>query len=342
MIRAIPRSFETVLRQTRDVSLKLIPGRVLFTGSGTGYYSALMGSQLLGSLGAPWDAVHALEVPHYYNFQPSSLAVGVSHSGITKSTIDALKAAGENDAFTVGITHFEKRPIADVVDLSLSVGDGPDLSRCHTKTYTDSAAAAFVLSLQLAEVLGHKVDEVAAEFNGELGRRLAEASTMSEAPMREFARSLSSVRKVVFAGAGPNFVTAREAALKMKETSFIAAEGMELEELLHGAWVFLDEQTLVVVIAPRGPSVERAKTLLGASRNLGAKTLAVTDTTLEADAVAELPRSHEYLSPFLSILPLYYLSYYMALERGNNPDHLRYLDQKYWSTRNIIFPAGTH
>jgi glucosamine--fructose-6-phosphate aminotransferase (isomerizing) len=106
--------------------------------------------------------------------------------------------------------------------------------------------------------------------------------------------------------------------------------------------VSIDSGTLVVVIAGPAASSERTRTLLKASHDLGAKTMVVTDSEFDADYTLRFPRTHEYLTPFLSIIPLYFFSYFLAVKKGHNPDYLRYLDQRYWDARQIIFPPGTH
>jgi glutamine---fructose-6-phosphate transaminase (isomerizing) len=166
----------------------------------------------------------------------------------------------------------------------------------------------------------------------------------TEEDAKKAASELRGVSKIFFAGAGPNFVTAREAALKIKEACYLAGEGMEMEEILHGPAMSFDNQTLVVVLAPSGPSIERARDLLAASKKIGATTMVVSDLAdfNNADYEFRINKTHEYLSPFLSIIPLYFFSYFLAVEKRINPDYIHYLDQKYWDARNIIFPPDTH
>ena len=269
--------------------------------------------------------------------------VGVSHSGITKSTLDALSAVKSHGAKTLGVTHFPERPISKVCDSTLIVGDAPDKSRCHTKAYTNSATAVFALSLAHVDSSQGELGKVKKEFETRLAGELESTISQSDAPAKKAADELRNLTRIAFAGAGPNVVTAREAALKNKEASYLAAEGMELEEMLHGPAMSFDSQTLVVAFVPSGPSVERARDLLAASKKIGATTMTVNDVSdLGADYSFPITHMHEYLSPFLCILPIYLFSYYLAVENGKNPDYIHYLDPKYWGARNIIFPPGTH
>ena len=358
MIKGIPKAFDVTLDavQSFEVKQELASDSPLyFTGNGTAFYAATLGSQILNLTNVEWLVAQGFELDHYTRIMPSNvkrgLAIGVSHSGITKTTVDALSFVKSRGAQTIGVTHFRDRPISKAVDKTLIVADGPDKSRCHTKTYVAAAAGVFGLlsSKLLPSIFGkdENLRRIRREFEADLLSKLELAIANAEEPARKAASELHrKVSKIFFAGAGPNIVTAREAALKIKETSYLGAEGMELEEMLHGPAMSFDSGTLVVIISPSGPSVERSSDLLAAAKEIGATTLVVSDTTTlsfeGADYMIRIPSSYEYLSPFLSIIPLYFFSYFLAVEKGNNPDYLRYLDQKYWDARNIIFPPGTH
>jgi len=347
MIKDIPRGFRSTLRLVSDFRAESPPpGEMVFTGNGTALYSAMMGSQILKLSPMDFWAEGGFEIANYGRGPAkgrSRVAVGVSHSGITKSTVDALAQEKSRGSKTIGITHFANRPISKIADKTLVIGDGNDKSRCHTKAYTNSAAAAFGLSLAFVESLSEELSNVRKYYETRLADELESTISRMEEPAKKAAHDLRNVSKILFAGAGPNQVTAREAALKNKEASYIAAEGMELEEMMHGPAMSFNDRTLVVAIAPSGPSVERTRDLIAASKKIGASTIAVSDVTdLGTDYEFRVSRSHEYISPFLSIIPLYLFSYFFAVENGKNPDYIHYTDQTYWDARTIIFPPGTH
>lgn len=340
MILEIPKGFRATMGVMEREATYPLPAPVMFTGCGTAFFSARMGSQLLGTAGVRWKAAPAFEVDHYERLDGGTV-VGVSHSGITKATVDSLARAKKERLFTVGLTHFAGRPIAEAAEKVHVVGGSPDASRCHTKTYTSSAAAVMALALRHSELEGGALEGISDELR-RLAGDLDRVVSGSETSAREAAESLSGVKKVYLAGAGPNQVTAQEVALKFKETSYIGAEGFELEEILHGPWASVDEDTLVVAISSGRSSAEKTRTLLRASRGLGAKTMVVADSEFEADYSFQIPPAHEYLIPFLAVIPLYFVSYFVAVNKGHNPDYLRYLEQRYWEARQIIFPPGTH
>ncbi|PSN92562.1 hypothetical protein B9Q03_00650 [Candidatus Marsarchaeota G2 archaeon OSP_D] len=341
MIRGIPTSFKKVVEKMRAYPEISPKEHIYFTGSGTSFYAAWMGSQILNGLYG-YHLIESNELVWYTPIVNGSITIGVSHSGITKSTVDALAKAKGRGSFTVGVTHHADQPISSFSDVTLIVGDGPDLSRCHTKTYTDSAAAVLILALGLLRGRGHVDKELESEFSGHLAGKMVEALQESEAEAIRAAGDLTTVKRVFILGSGFNVVTAREAALKIKESSYISAEGISLEEFLHGPWVTLDSDSLVVSVASRDASIDRHTVALRAAKRLGAKTMAISDEHLDVDYLFHIPRTSIILSPFLTIIPLYFFAYYLSVRKGNNPDYLRYLEPAYWEARNIIFPPGTH
>jgi glutamine---fructose-6-phosphate transaminase (isomerizing) len=346
MIKDIPKGFRATVQKLSGFQPEMADGgSLVFTGNGTAYYSAAMGSQVLNLSGRDWREVQAFELAHYKQSfgRKTAITVGVSHSGITKSTLEALTTAKSLGSKTIGVTHFADRPISGVADETLVVGDSPDRSRCHTKAYTNSAAAVFSLSLALASPLDAELQNLGENFRKGLADEIEATISRTEQAAKKAAADLRNVSKIYFAGAGPNLVTAREAALKNKEASYLPAEGMELEEIQHGPAMSFNSETLVVVLAPSGPSVERARDLLAASRKIGATTMVVSDVAdLDADYKFPIKQTPEYLSPFLAIIPPYLFSYFLAVEKGRNPDYIHYTDPTYWQARTIIFPPGTH
>lgn len=359
MIQEIPAALRETLR-TGEVGSKRIAARLsdrpflYFTGCGTAFFSALLARQFAAAGTGPRTqsaAVPALEFSSYTRRVDATCGViGVSHSGITKATVDALHYARGQGARTIGITHFRDRPIAEAADEILIAGNGPDLSRCHTKCYVTGAAAAAQVALGWRVATGREaaasvrgLEEGLDALPGMISGVLRSAAPLCE----ELAGTYLAQHTVYAVGAGPNVPTAFEVALKLKETSFLAAEGMETEQFLHGPWVALNKDCLVLAVAPEGPSHGRSLDLVKACQILGVPVVAIVtqgDREIPSlvDHAIEIPEVDEILSPFLAIAPLYLYAYYSSVKRGNNPDLLRYLDPTYWRARSGIFPPGTH
>ncbi len=358
MIQEIPAAFRETLRRIEETAADRVPRladrRILaFTGSGTASYAAGLAEWFAaspsGRLGSAF--VNPFELTRYPPRIDGSWAlVGISHSGVTKTTVDALRFARSRGALTLGVTHFRDRPIASASDVTVLAGNGPDLSRCHTKCYVAGALAGALMALEWRVASGGEsraAVEPVREGLESLPPILERVLRSSDGPCKDLAAAMLGRSSVGIFGAGPNLPTAREAALKLRETSFLGATGMEIEEFLHGSWQSLDAESLVFVVAPEGPAHARALDLAKAAHTVGSHVVVVAsegDRELAgtADTLIELPRVDELLSPFVNIIPLYLFAYRSAVLRGHNPDLLRYLDPAYWSARQIVFPPGTH
>lgn len=358
MIQEIPATVRATLQKAKEpaaAAARILDhrSRLYFTGCGTAFFSALLAQQLTAAIASGRTtsaAVPALELSGYTsNVDRTCGVIGLSHSGITKTTVDALRSARERGAATVGVTHFPERPISAASDETIVVGNSPDRSRCHTKCYIAGAMGAALVGLTRLAAEGApqgKVDELIAGFH-ELPDLQAKVLRTSEKECERLAASHLERKSTFLVGFGPNEPTALEAALKLMETSFIQAQGMETEQFLHGHTQALDSDSVVFAIVSAGPGRSRSLDLLRAARALGAHTVAVApEDDREAEAISEttltVPKVDERLSPFLNILPLYLYAYHASVMRGHNPDVLRYLEPRYWAARNIVFPPGTH
>lgn len=359
MIHEMPASVrETLSRngaQAQELGERLRGEKAyVFTGCGTAFHAALLGEQVfLAAEGAARRSlsVQAFELARYTSFAgPATAVLGVSHSGITRTTVDALRSAKAAGAATVGITHFEGRPIASAVDDVMVAGNGPDRSRCHTKCYTASAAAAAQLALAILSARRGRSRARLRELEAQLATLpeiMDRVVRSAEPEARRTAEAQRTARTIWVTGAGPNWGTALEMALKIQETSFLPAGGLETEQFIHGGWMFLDPTCVLFVVATRGSARERSLDILRAAREVRAPTIAVvTEGDREAmelaDTSFETPEVDEYLSPYLNIIPLYLYAYFASVARGHNPDVLRYPEPPYWAARGHLFPPGTH
>ncbi len=359
MIHEIPATIRETLRRTEGLAVQegaRLADRpfLVFTGCGTAFYAAAVAQRFAGATSSERirsAAVTAFELARYGpRIDRSAAVVGVSHSGITKTTVDALRESRARGGRTVGVTHFPDRPIGSVADTVLLAGNGPDLSRCHTKCFVGGALAAAQLALEWRVSAGHeprsRIEPIRESFASlpPITERLLKDL---EHRCDELAEEHLSRGAVGVFGGGPNLATAFEAALKIRETSFLPVLGMETEDFLHGSWQSLDKGSLVFVLATQGSSRDRAFDLVRAAHRVGAHVVAVAsegdrEMREAADETLEVPRMEELISPFVNIIPLYLFAYYSSVRRGANPDLLRYLDPTFWDARQIVFPPGTH
>ncbi|HUI26256.1 MAG TPA: SIS domain-containing protein [Candidatus Kryptonia bacterium] len=307
-------------------SLRARPARrLIVVGTGTSFHAAACSAWLarLAAVPLPTVAVAAYDFATY----PLALArddavIVISHRGTknyTGKSLAVAQAAGVLTALVTGQGAHEAPAGVTVLRTCHQ-----DRSSAHTVSYT---TALSVLALLLAEFAGDRdlrqsVLMLPDRFSAALG---------TESRARELADRYADRNRIYFVGGGPHAVTANEAALKVKETSYIVSEGFATEQMLHGPMQAVESGDLVVAIAPGGASLARTADLLGAASEIGAARVAVVSdsTSLNVDAGIIIPATAEGLSPLVSIVPLQLFAYFSALARGRNPDCFRLDDPRY-------------
>ncbi|MDH2900953.1 MAG: SIS domain-containing protein [archaeon] len=323
--------------------------KFVLTGCGTSFHAALASSYMLYSLFQKTgvEAIQSFELEHYYNLLGSnSLLMAFSHTGFTKTTLDAMMKAKVSGARTFAITGVKESPITRLSGRSIVVGNGREKSRAHTVSYTCAILAAMYLSAYYtqSQTSSTTAESFLEQFN-DIPQSVLSTIEHYEKQVAELASSLSKTSQFFFVGSGPNIATAYEASLKMKETNYSAAEAMETEQFLHGPWVSLKPSTVVFLAATRGPSRQRNVDLLRICKDLSVPTIAITDDKHLVELAKHsifMPDVSEELSPLEYIVPLQLFAYYTSLSKGINPDMIHYDDPRFWTARQIIFPPGTH
>ncbi len=327
MLKSTPSGIKKTLEIMKKAEIHFRSGGLYMTGNGTAFHSAVIGSAFLSGTGKQWYPVQAYELEKYG--RPSGNVAAFSHTGKTKSTIDAVRAA-KGRAQIIGVTHYSGSPLFKESDVPLVIGDSPDLSLCNTKAFFDNAFAAM---------------EIASRFSGidvsssDVMDAVVKNLDNTEGQIQEATSALKDCRDIFVLGAGPNYYVAREAAQKLKESTHLHAEGIELEEFNHGCTAVLDDRSLVVIV--NSPEVsERASQIVRACEYTSTRTLVLDG---EGDFSINTERTGDiYMDTIPEMVPLYYLAYYLAVEKGINPDMLRFEDRKYLDFDNVIFPPGAH
>jgi len=255
----------------------------------------------------------------------------LSHTGITKCTIDALEFARRAGARTICISGENEGVAMRSANFLIPTCD-QEISFAYTKSLTSALARLALFSIAFADARGEKQ----SRSNRSLNRipDLMEQALDLEARMKDLARKVIERRRIVLIGAGPNWPVAREVALKIKETSFAPAEGEQSEQLRHGPFSEIDERVTLIALLAGGPADERTRMIIRAAGETGAHRIVFhvpaarpDDSALEsANDWFAIPAVEEWLSPFVFLVPLQLLTYFLALARGTNPDHGR-LDQ---------------
>ncbi|MFI5273381.1 MAG: SIS domain-containing protein [Ktedonobacterales bacterium] len=311
--------------------------RVYLAGTGTSSHAAVVGEHLLRLAGADAFATTNFDFVNYPRPRDArDVLVAISHRGTKRYGTLAIAAAREAGMTVIGVTGLEA-PM-EGTDVLLRTAPS-ERSSTHSASYTGNLTALALLALRLGERNGGGSGSDVAALRDALERlpRDMEAVLAREEDVRPVAEALAASGRLVLMGAGPNAVTAREGALKVKESSYLVAEGFELETALHGGLQSLQPGDVAVVIAAQGPALERTGDLVRALDLLGARLLIVADERAVASlptprdpargpTVIAYPAVPEALSPALAVIPLQLLAAYTAMLRGTNADSFRHED----------------
>lgn len=294
--------------------------RICFVACGTSYHASLTGKYLIESLaGIPTDVILASEFKYSANtLDDKTLVIFISQSGETADTLKALDKANETSK-TLGIVNVAGSAVTRKADYVIHTQAGPEIGVAATKTYLSQLTAIYIFAglLSSNNMLLEKIDRV-PEFIEEV---LLDTNSIIE-----MSKKYKFVDDFFFIGRGYSYPIALEGALKLKEITYIHGEGYAAGELKHGPLALIDEGIPVVVINPPGADHKKTMNNLKEVKARGADVLAVgssNDQMLieEADDVFTInPEVDQVIAPLVYIIPLQILAYYVAIERGLNPD----------------------
>ena len=309
--------------------------RIVIVACGTSWHAGLVGEYLFEELARiPVEVEYASEF-RYRNpvINPSDVVIAISQSGETADTLAALKLAKERGAFIYGICNVVGSSIARLTDSGTYTHAGPEIGVASTKAFTTQLTVLTLLALHL----GHKKGTIDHTTYKKLCQNLAlvpdlvaKTIEMTKDKVIEIAQEYKDVSNCIYLGRGYNFPIALEGALKLKEISYIHAEGYPAAEMKHGPIALIDENMPVVFLAPSKGHYEKVVSNAQEIKARKGKIIAVVtenDTQMSslADHTLEIPEVDEIFSPILSVIPLQLLSYHIATMRGCNVDQPRNL-----------------
>ncbi len=307
--------------------------RIVITACGTSWHAALIGEYLLEELARlPVEVEYASEF-RYRNpiLDDKTLVIGISQSGETADTLAALQEAKQRGARTIGIVNVVGSTIARETGAGIYIHAGPEVGVASTKAFTCQLVALALLTLRIGRLRSLSVlqgrDIVAAleALPGQVEAVLAKADTV-EALAKDFASSTNAL----YLGRGYNFPVALEGALKLKEISYVHAEGYPAAEMKHGPIALIDELMPVVVVAPRDAVYQKIVSNVQEVKARSGRVIAIVtdgddEITSLADHTISIPKTIDPLTPVLSVLPLQLLAYHIAVQRGCDVDKPRNL-----------------
>ena len=339
LIESQPEAIARVLTREQggvDEVARMLDGasNVHLVGVGTSWHAALVGEYLLRLVAGRNDARawHAMEFSSYPPvLSDDDLVIVLSHRGTKRFSASALelaKASGARTALVTGLGSGARAELADVVLRTCEQEGSATFTVSHTTAMT-------ALAMVAAEVGDRAGRAQAAEARRDLARLpdMVREAMSREEDVKKWAVAAKEFKKFYCAGWGPNASTAYELALKMKESSFVAAEGIHVEQYIHGSFAPTGADTMSILIAPPGPGYDRAVSLARAASGVGAYPVALVERGDEEIAglapAIHMPPVPEPLSPIIYLVPLQLFSYWLAVERGCNPDLYRRDDPKY-------------
>jgi glucosamine--fructose-6-phosphate aminotransferase (isomerizing) len=308
--------------------------RIVLLSCGTSYHAALIGRSMIERLAGLTTEVDLASEFRYRDaiLGPGTLVVAVSQSGETADTLGAVHAAAERGARTLGITNMIGSALARDAHGVIYTHAGPEIGVASTKTFSATVAALYLLAVALGRDRGYLNAQDTQKRLGELSDMpllMSETLALHD-QVGPIAREIAPHTNLLYLGRGPQHAVALEGALKLKEISYIHAEGYAAGEMKHGPIALIDERMPVVVLTPRDASYDRMVGNVEEIKARGGRVIAVchrgdVEMTNRVNRVLEVPAAPDLLMPLLTSIPLQLLAYEVALLRGTDVDQPRNL-----------------
>lgn len=310
------------------------PRRIIIVACGTSWHAGLIGKQLIEDFcQIPVEVEYASEF-RYSNpvINSQDVVIAISQSGETADTLAAIELAKSRGAFIYGICNAIGSSIPRATDTGSYIHVGPEIGVASTKAFTGQVTVLTMLALALGRVRGtidmDKYNHILQELQqipDKMTRLLEKCDSI-----KDISRIFTYAHNFLYLGRGFNYPLALEGALKLKEISYIHAEGYPAAEMKHGPIALIDEEMPVVVIATKNALYEKVISNIQEIKARKARVIAIVtegDETVShtADAVIEIPHTEECLEPLLASIPLQLLAYYIAICKGKDVDQPRNL-----------------
>ncbi|MFH1257858.1 MAG: glutamine--fructose-6-phosphate transaminase (isomerizing) [Candidatus Micrarchaeota archaeon] len=296
---------------------------VMLIACGTALHAAMAGQYLLDKVaGKHVNVINASEFPYLEtSLQKNSLVIAISQSGETADVLNAIKTIKSKGARVFSIINVQGSSIARASEKAVYINAGPEIAVASTKAFVCQLSVLY----QIAFALNGKLEEGRKKLS-EITALMKIAMDINAEKTQKLAASLKGVHDVYFIGRGINYPIALEGSLKMKEISYIHAEGMAAGELKHGTLALIEKNTPVIAISPRDYLFHETLSNEVETKARGARIIAVSNESNPVyDELLEIPDAEPDFYPLLSVIPLQLLAYHLAVLRGYDPDKPRNL-----------------
>lgn len=318
---------DTNIKELRNIN------RIIITACGTSYYAGMVGEYMIEDLaGVPVEVEYASEF-RYRNpiIKPGTLVLAISQSGETADTLAALKEAQQKGATALAICNGVGSTIARTSDGGVYLHAGPEIGVASTKAFTSQVTVLAMIALLLG-----RQRRLSFETGADIAKALLDLPALVEETLKlsdsiaEIAKKYSNANNFLYLGRHFNYPVAMEGALKLKEISYIHAEGYPAAEMKHGPIALIDENMPVVVIAPKDALFDKVISNVREIKARGGRVIAVTTEDCApldefADHIIKVPKTIPMLMPIVTCIPLQLMAYHIAVLRGNDVDQPRNL-----------------
>jgi glutamine---fructose-6-phosphate transaminase (isomerizing) len=309
--------------------------RITLVACGTSYYSSMVAKYWIEQLARiPVDLDIASEFRYRAPvLEPGGLAIFISQSGETADTLEALRLCKSQHQHTATIVNVLSSSMAREADVVLPSYAGPEISVASTKAFTCQLSVLGSLAIALAMAKGTITTEESTHLINELAEapRLINEALSHDDDIAEIAPQIAKARDVLYIGRGPDYPVALEGALKLKEISYIHAEGYAAGEMKHGPIALIDENVPIIVIAPSGPLFEKTISNMQEVIARSGKVLLISDAAGIAEhgdrtwKNIEMPAVEAFIAPLVYSIPVQLLAYHTAIAKGTDVDQPRNL-----------------
>ena len=323
-----PQVIEKALAQNKrflmEIALDILRAKdVVITACGTSRYAALIGRYLFSKLGGKFcDVVISSEFQYFADsIDRNTVVIAVSQSGETADVIEGVKRAKEAGARVISIVNVRGSQLCRISDRVVYINCGPEICVAATKSFVGQLVIFYLLAFAMSNRLVQGMKEL-RELSGLIADNLRE----NGARLEELVEKFKDHEHFYYIARGPNFAIATEGALKLKEISYIHAEGMPAGELKHGTLALIEEGAPVVVLCPQDYTYSETHGNALETKARGAFLIGVSDVSSEAfDYWIRIPKVKEIFYPLMEVVPLQLLAYHLAVAREKDPDRPRNL-----------------
>ncbi|MBT3182380.1 MAG: glutamine--fructose-6-phosphate transaminase (isomerizing) [Deltaproteobacteria bacterium] len=308
--------------------------RISIVACGTSLHAAMIGKHMIESLArVPVSVDYASEFRYREPIlDERTLVIPISQSGETADTLAAEKLAKERNCPVMAVCNVVGSSITRIADATLYIYAGPEIGVASTKAFTAQLVVLYIFALYLADKLNKIENDILKERVAELltlPRLLKQALSLADDVMR-IAKDISDASNILYIGRRLNFPVALEGALKLKEISYLHAEGFAAGELKHGPIALIEQGTPVVAVVPQDGTYDKILSNIEEVKARGAYTIAIASDQDESisskvDEVIAVPKTSKYLTPIVAAIPMQLLAYYVADHKGTDVDQPRNL-----------------